>query len=190
MQTPKLLSGFSQHLQGKQGRFHGNLSGKRVEYIGLTVISPDPNLRIMEHNIEKLRQCVRNGPNKYPGENFIGILMELRCYEEILNLSLCDAILLNNQAAYLNLSTGQGMSMLQNCFLCFSKGSHMQFCDKFNIRHNIAEFFEYLWQIPSHRMPEDRLPRKREKGVYLNYFLLQLVEPQRKSLSLKDPENY
>lgn len=26
-----------------------------------------------------------------------------------------------------------------------------QFYDKFNIRHNIAELLEYLWQVPSHR---------------------------------------
>ncbi|XP_020550632.1 DNA-directed RNA polymerase III subunit 1 isoform X2 [Sesamum indicum] len=90
MTTAKPLSGFVQRLKGKQGRFRGNLSGKRVEYTGRTVISPDPNLKISEvaipilmariltypervshHNIEKLRQCVRNGPNKYPGAKFI-----------------------------------------------------------------------------------------------------------------------
>ncbi|KAL8161055.1 hypothetical protein V2J09_012544 [Rumex salicifolius] len=84
------LSGFVQRLKGKQGRFRGNLSGKRVQYTGRTVISPDPNLKITEvgipihmaliltypervtcHNIEKLRQCVRNGPKKYPGAKFI-----------------------------------------------------------------------------------------------------------------------
>ena len=27
----------------------------------------------------------------------------------------------------------------------------LQFYDKFNIRHNIAELLEYLWQVPSHR---------------------------------------
>lgn len=27
--------------------------------------------RVSQHNIEKLRQCVRNGPNKYPGAKFI-----------------------------------------------------------------------------------------------------------------------
>lgn len=26
----------------------------------------------------------------------------------------------------------------------------MQFYDKFDIRHNIAELLEYLWQVPSH----------------------------------------
>ncbi|KAA8544667.1 hypothetical protein F0562_019486 [Nyssa sinensis] len=90
MQAAKPLSGFVQRLKGKQGRFRGNLSGKRVEYTGRTVISPDPNLKITEvaipilmariltypervshHNIEKLRQCVRNGPNKYPGAMLI-----------------------------------------------------------------------------------------------------------------------
>ncbi|PIN09447.1 RNA polymerase III, large subunit [Handroanthus impetiginosus] len=90
MTAARPLSGFVQRLKGKQGRFRGNLSGKRVEYTGRTVISPDPNLKIAEvaipilmariltypervsyHNIEKLRQCVRNGPNKYPGAKFI-----------------------------------------------------------------------------------------------------------------------
>lgn len=35
-----------QRLKGKQGRFRGNLSGKRVDFSGRTVISPDPNLRV------------------------------------------------------------------------------------------------------------------------------------------------
>lgn len=48
MQSSKQLSGFTQRLKGKQGRFRGNLSGKRVEYTGRTVISPDPNLKITE----------------------------------------------------------------------------------------------------------------------------------------------
>ena len=39
---------FCQRLKGKQGRFRGNLSGKRVDFSGRTVISPDPNLKIDE----------------------------------------------------------------------------------------------------------------------------------------------
>jgi hypothetical protein len=35
-----------QRLKGKQGRFRGNLSGKRVDFSARTVISPDPNLAI------------------------------------------------------------------------------------------------------------------------------------------------
>jgi DNA-directed RNA polymerase III subunit RPC1 len=37
-----------QRLKGKQGRFRGNLSGKRVDFSGRTVISPDPNLAVDE----------------------------------------------------------------------------------------------------------------------------------------------
>jgi len=46
MQPKKTMRGFSQRLKGKQGRFRGNLSGKRVDFSGRTVISPDPNMRI------------------------------------------------------------------------------------------------------------------------------------------------
>ncbi|KAF5723694.1 DNA-directed RNA polymerase III subunit RPC1 [Fusarium mundagurra] len=82
----KSIRGFCQRLKGKQGRFRGNLSGKRVDFSGRTVISPDPNLgvdevaipqlvatnltypeRVQRYNIEKLRQCVRNGPSIWPG---------------------------------------------------------------------------------------------------------------------------
>ena len=86
----KPLRGFVQRLKGKQGRFRGNLSGKRVDFSGRTVISPDPNLRIDEvgvpmhiakmmtypevvsrHNIEMIRERVRNGMNRHPGANFV-----------------------------------------------------------------------------------------------------------------------
>ncbi|TAQ83735.1 hypothetical protein B7494_g7938 [Chlorociboria aeruginascens] len=82
----KPIRGFCQRLKGKQGRFRGNLSGKRVDFSGRTVISPDPNLsieqvaipmlvaknltypeRVQSQNIRKLRQCVDNGPSKHPG---------------------------------------------------------------------------------------------------------------------------
>ncbi|CAG8976312.1 hypothetical protein HYALB_00005718 [Hymenoscyphus albidus] len=82
----KPIRGFCQRLKGKQGRFRGNLSGKRVDFSGRTVISPDPNLgveevaipilvaknltypeRVQRYNVEKLRQCVRNGAAKHPG---------------------------------------------------------------------------------------------------------------------------
>ncbi|TDH69964.1 hypothetical protein CCR75_006384 [Bremia lactucae] len=84
--------GLCQRLKGKQGRFRGNLSGKRVDFSGRTVISPDPNLRIDQvgvpehvaktmtypekvtrYNREKLRQCIINGPNVHPGANVIRI---------------------------------------------------------------------------------------------------------------------
>ncbi|SPO07149.1 probable RPO31 - DNA-directed RNA polymerase III, 160 KD subunit [Cephalotrichum gorgonifer] len=82
----KSVRGFCQRLKGKQGRFRGNLSGKRVDFSGRTVISPDPNLgidqvaipilvaknltypeRVQRHNMARLRQSVRNGTDIWPG---------------------------------------------------------------------------------------------------------------------------
>ncbi|XP_067671207.1 DNA-directed RNA polymerase III subunit RPC1-like isoform X3 [Haliotis asinina] len=90
MQPKKSMRGFVQRLKGKQGRFRGNLSGKRVDYSGRTVISPDPNMRIdqvavPEHvakiltypekvnraNIKLMKQLVLNGCDVHPGANFI-----------------------------------------------------------------------------------------------------------------------
>ena len=84
------IRGFCQRLKGKQGRFRGNLSGKRVDFSGRTVISPDPNLgidevaipelvakmltypeRVSRYNIAKLRERVLNGPRTWPGANYI-----------------------------------------------------------------------------------------------------------------------
>ncbi|KAJ6860828.1 ubiquitin conjugation factor E4 isoform X1 [Populus alba x Populus x berolinensis] len=48
-------------------------------------------------------------------------------------------------------------------------GSHTQFFDKFNIRHNIAELLEYLWQVPSHRNIWMKIAKEEEKGVYLKF---------------------
>ncbi|XP_029638657.1 DNA-directed RNA polymerase III subunit RPC1 isoform X1 [Octopus sinensis] len=90
MQPKKFTRGFVQRLKGKQGRFRGNLSGKRVDFSGRTVISPDPNMRIDQvsvpvhvakiltypervnkANIVMLKKMVTNGPDHHPGANFI-----------------------------------------------------------------------------------------------------------------------
>lgn len=84
------LKTISQRLRGKEGRFRGNLSGKRVDFSSRTVISPDPSLDISEvgvplqvarkltvpekvapWNIDFLRQLVKNGPNVHPGANYV-----------------------------------------------------------------------------------------------------------------------
>lgn len=56
MQVKKFVRSFYQRLKGKQGRFRGNLSGKRVDFSGRTVISPDPNLRIDQVNKKEERE--------------------------------------------------------------------------------------------------------------------------------------
>jgi DNA-directed RNA polymerase subunit A' len=84
------LKTITQRLKGKEGRFRGSLSGKRVDFSSRTVISPDPNLTISDvgvpsdvakkltipetvssWNMDKLKSLVLNGPNKYPGANYI-----------------------------------------------------------------------------------------------------------------------
>lgn len=86
----KSMRGFCQRLKGKGGRFRQNLSGKRVDFSGRTVIGPDPNLGIDEvavpqrvatnltypekvsrYNMEKLKACVKKGNTKHPGANYI-----------------------------------------------------------------------------------------------------------------------
>ncbi|MDY6985511.1 MAG: DNA-directed RNA polymerase subunit A' [Candidatus Thermoplasmatota archaeon] len=84
------LRTLAQRLKGKEGRFRSNLSGKRVNFSARTVISPDPMIslnevgvpldaakeltvpeRATEFNIEGLRNLVRNGPDVYPGANYV-----------------------------------------------------------------------------------------------------------------------
>jgi DNA-directed RNA polymerase subunit A' len=84
------LKTITQRIKSKEGRFRHNLAGKRVNYAGRTVISPDPKIelnevgvpypiamtltipeRVTEWNIEWLKQFVKNGPKKYPGANYV-----------------------------------------------------------------------------------------------------------------------
>jgi DNA-directed RNA polymerase subunit A' len=84
------LKTLSQRLKGKEGRFRGSLSGKRVNFSARTVISPDPNLSINEvgvpkdiamelsvrmianpRNMEVIRDYVRRGPDRHPGVNYV-----------------------------------------------------------------------------------------------------------------------
>ena len=84
------LKTLSQRLKGKEGRFRGSLSGKRVNFSARTVISPDPNLSINEvgvpmeiamelsvplvvnaRNLEVMRDFVRRGSDKHPGVNYV-----------------------------------------------------------------------------------------------------------------------
>jgi len=84
------LKTLSQRLKGKEGRFRGSLSGKRVNFSARTVISPDPTLslnevgvpdrvasemtitiNVTERTIEEAKQYVANGPETHPGANYV-----------------------------------------------------------------------------------------------------------------------
>mmetsp|Transcript_23130 Transcript_23130/g.57033 ORF Transcript_23130/g.57033 Transcript_23130/m.57033 type:complete len:423 (+) Transcript_23130:127-1395(+) len=60
----KLMRGLCQRLKGKQGRFRGNLSGKRVDFSARTVISPDPNLKVNEVGVPKFVAMIMTYPGK------------------------------------------------------------------------------------------------------------------------------
>ena len=84
------LKTLSQRLKGKEGRFRGSLSGKRVNFSARTVISPDPTLslnevgvpdrvatemtqtmNVNERNLDEARRYVSNGPEHHPGANYV-----------------------------------------------------------------------------------------------------------------------
>ena len=95
----RVLKAYKQRIKGKEGRIRGNLMGKRVNFSGRSVISPDPYLRIDEigvpmkmakilimkemvnkHNIERLQKYVDNGPEIFPGAKYLinnGIMKDL-----------------------------------------------------------------------------------------------------------------
>lgn len=84
------LKSIKERLGGKEGRFRGNLMGKRVNFSARTVITGDPRISVDElgvpmkiamnltypevvnkYNIEQLKQYIKNGPTKYPGAKFV-----------------------------------------------------------------------------------------------------------------------
>ncbi|MBI1978452.1 MAG: DNA-directed RNA polymerase subunit A' [Candidatus Aenigmarchaeota archaeon] len=86
----RVLKTLSQRLKTKEGRFRGNLAGKRVNFSARTVISPDPKIdldevgvpkviakeltvpvRVNETNIENVKKLVLNGSENWPGANYV-----------------------------------------------------------------------------------------------------------------------
>ena len=84
------LKTLTERIKSKEGRIRHNLAGKRTNFSARTVISPDPMLelfevgvpfaiankltvpeRVNEWNIQYLKKFVENGPEKYPGANYI-----------------------------------------------------------------------------------------------------------------------
>ncbi|MBU4299954.1 MAG: DNA-directed RNA polymerase subunit A' [Nanoarchaeota archaeon] len=86
----RALKTLSQRLKTKDGRFRHNLTGKRVNFSARTVVSPDPNIslnevgvpqtiakeltipiKVTKHNLEYMRNLVKNGPQVHPGANYV-----------------------------------------------------------------------------------------------------------------------
>ncbi len=83
------LKTITERIKGKEGRIRKNIAGKRVNYAGRTVISPDPFLKINEVGVpyeiakivtvaemvndinkKKLLKLIESGEN-YPGANYV-----------------------------------------------------------------------------------------------------------------------
>ncbi len=83
------LKTITERIKGKEGRIRKNIAGKRVNYSGRTVISPDPFIRINEVGIpyeiakivtvsetvnelnsDKIKGLIKKG-DEYPGANYI-----------------------------------------------------------------------------------------------------------------------
>jgi len=83
------LKTIEERIKGKEGRIRKNLSGKRVNYSGRTIISPDPSMEINEVgipyeiakivtvaetvndlNLERLKKLIEKA-EEYPGANYI-----------------------------------------------------------------------------------------------------------------------
>ncbi|HEA46561.1 MAG TPA: DNA-directed RNA polymerase subunit A' [Candidatus Pacearchaeota archaeon] len=83
------LKTITERIKGKEGRIRKNLAGKRVNYSGRTVISPDPSIEINEIgvpyeiakvvtvaetvndlNLDKLKELIKKG-TEYPGANYV-----------------------------------------------------------------------------------------------------------------------
>ena len=103
--TNRALRSVTSRLKGKDGRFRGNLSGKRVDQSARSVITPDPNISVEElgvplrvaktlsmpevvraDNMERLQAAVENGPAEYPGAIYVkvaasGALVQLKRVE-------------------------------------------------------------------------------------------------------------
>jgi len=84
------LKTLTERIKSKEGRIRHNLAGKRTNFSARTVISPDPMLelfevgvpfviatkltvpeRVNDWNIQYLKRFVENGPDKYPGANYV-----------------------------------------------------------------------------------------------------------------------
>ncbi|KAM0672032.1 subunit beta' of DNA-directed RNA polymerase [Ordospora colligata] len=120
-------SGYKQVLEKKEGLFRKNMMGKRVNFAGRTVISPDPNLETREigipmifaekltfpekvntFNADRLRKAVLNGTS-YPGSLYVqdnDALLSLSHMPEDKRYALANQILDGNKVVWRHLIDG------------------------------------------------------------------------------------
>jgi DNA-directed RNA polymerase II subunit RPB1 len=118
----RALKAIRQRLKGKEGRIRNNLMGKRVDFSGRSVITPDPNIELDElgvpysiaknltypeivnpYNKEKLVQLLNNGPDTYPG---IKTVVQGNITKTITHRNILDIELLNGDIVHRHLIDG------------------------------------------------------------------------------------
>ncbi|KAJ3341934.1 hypothetical protein HDU93_003755 [Gonapodya sp. JEL0774] len=115
-------NGIRQVLEKKEGLFRMHMMGKRVNYAGRSVISPDVNIETGEigippyfatrltypapvtaHNLSQLRQAVTNGAHKWPGATHVvmedGSLVSLAMMDEASRTAIANQLGVAGSAA-------------------------------------------------------------------------------------------
>ena len=157
------LKSISERHKGKIGRVRGNLMGKRVDFSARSVITPDPELSIVElgvpkkiamnitkpiyvteENKEYLLFLIKNGPDKYPGAKILekknGENISLRYIDrENVNIQLGDCVhrhMLDGDYVLFNRQpTLHRMSMMSHVVKVLNKGD--------TFRMNVADTKPY-----------------------------------------------
>ena len=118
----RALKAIRQRLKGKDGRIRNNLMGKRVDFSGRSVITPDPNIELDElgvpftiaknltypeivniYNKEKLTNLLSNGYDNYPG---IKIVVQDNIKKTITERNILDIELRNGDIVHRHLMDG------------------------------------------------------------------------------------
>lgn len=125
----KESNGIRQILEKKEGMFRMKMMGKRVNYAGRSVISPDPMIGanevgiplyiaskltfpepVTKFNIEQLKKLVINGAFKYPGANLVenenGSKIALDQTKESYRIQLANTLDQGKKIVYRHLHTG------------------------------------------------------------------------------------
>ena len=126
----KAQPGVRQLLERKEGMFRMKMMGKRVNFGGRSVISPDPNITtdqigvpvfmakkltfpesVAPINVERLRRLVKNGALVHPGANFVedeetGVSTSLQLMPEDEREGVANQLLIGRKVVHRHLQDG------------------------------------------------------------------------------------
>ena len=193
------LKSISERHKGKIGRVRGNLMGKRVDFSARSVITPDPELSIVElgvpkkiamnitkpiyvteENKEYLLFLIKNGPDKYPGAKILekknGENISLRYIDrENVNIQLGDCVhrhMLDGDYVLFNRQpTLHRMSMMSHVVKVLNKGD--------TFRMNVADTKPYNADFDGDEM-NMHMPQNDEAEMELKHLAAipyQIVSP-------------